>query len=139
MCSFGSVRSIALIAVSVIFGPQVAAAGQTPAPVEQPATPGPTLTAFFAAFMTGVLAGRLPPSGVSDAMKAGFTPTKMDEVKTAFGMLGNFRELRFTKAERVQAYQRFHYVAIFEKGTQPVIFVIDSDRNIAGFFADDGQ
>lgn len=72
-------------------------------------------------------------------MKTAFTQSAMDQVKTMYAPLGAFQRLEFTREDAVQGYQRFHYIAIFDKGTQPVIFVIDSNQNIAGFFADQGQ
>lgn len=131
-------RSIVLALLATILAPQSAIADQ-PSAAPTPAAPDAALTARFASFVSGVLAGQLPGTGISDAVKKGFTPALMSQVKTAFAPLGDFRSLQFTREESVQGYQRFHYVAIFEKGTQAVTFVIDSAQNIAGFFTDEGQ
>lgn len=124
---------------AIMLLPNAAAADQTTtAPTAAP-TADPALTARFASFMSGILAGEFPASGVTDKMKAAFTPSAIDQVKTAFSPLGNFQKLEFTREDSVTGYTRFHYIAIFDKGTQPVIFVLDSNQNIAGFFADQGQ
>ena len=89
--------------------------------------------------MAGVLAGQLSATGITDAMKTAFTPTIIDQVRTNFAPLGNFQRLQFTHEDGAAGFTRFHYIAIFDKGTQPVIFVLDSNQNIAGFFVDQGQ
>lgn len=119
--------------------PTVAAADPPGAAPAAAPTPDNALTARFAAFMTSVIGGQLPATGVTETMKSAFTPSAMSELKTAFAPLGNFQKLEFTREDSVQGYERYHYIAIFDKGTQPVIFVLDSNRNIAGFFADQGQ
>jgi hypothetical protein len=138
-------RVLSRLAVVAVFASAISALPlgamadpSTPAPAAV-ATPDAALTARFSAFVTDVLAGQLPATGVTDTMKTAFTPSVMGQVKTAFAPLGSFQKLQFTHEDSVQGYQRFHYIAVFDKGTQPVIFVIDSNQNIAGFFADQGQ
>lgn len=137
-------RVLARLAIVAVFAlalgtlPCGAIADQSQVPAAA-ATPDAAVTARFSTFMTDVLAGRLPATGVTDTMKTAFTQSAMDEVKTMYAPLGAFQRLEFTREDSVQGYHRFHYIAIFDKGTQPVIFVIDSNQNIAGFFADQGQ
>lgn len=109
------------------------AAAASAAPV---GPPDAALTARFSAFLSDVLAGRLPPSGVSDRMKAAFTPDMLAEVDTLFAPLGTFQTLQFAREDTVQGFQRYHYIAVFDKGTQALMFVLDSNGNIAGFFKD---
>jgi hypothetical protein len=126
----------ALAAVTAV--PRAAIADQSASPAPA-ATASAALTARFSTFMTDVLAGNLPATGVTDTMKTAFTPSVMSQVSTTFAPLGTFQRLQFTKQDSAPGFQRFHYIAIFDKGSQPVIFVIDSNQNIAGFFADQGQ
>jgi Protein of unknown function (DUF3887) len=132
------VAMLAVLAAPAVSQPVQVAADQPGQPAAA-ATPDAALTARFAAFITSVLAGQLPAAGVTDTMKTAFTPSAIDQVKTTFAPLGAFQTLQFTREDSVQGYQRFHYIATFEKGTQPVIFVIDPNHNIAGFFLDQGQ
>jgi hypothetical protein len=113
----------------------------SPALADQPATsqtsaPDGALTARFSAFLTDVLAGHLPSGGVSDAMKSGFTPQLISQVDSSFAALGTFQKLQFVRQDSVQGYQRYHYVAVFDKGTQALMFVLDAKGDIAGFFND---
>ncbi len=110
-------------------------AADQPAAV-QSAAPSTALTARFTAFLTDVLAGRLPATGLSDAMKAGFTPQLISQVDGLFTPLGSFHQLQFVRQDTLDGYQRYHYVAVFDKGSQPLLFVLDSSGNIAGFFKD---
>lgn len=109
-----------------------------PATASQTA-PDSALTARFAAFLTGILAGHLPTTGVSDKMKAGFTPDLISQVNALFAPLGAFKSLQFVSQDSAQGFQRYHYIAVFDKGTRPLLFVLDSSGNIAGFFKDQPQ
>ena len=124
---------------TVLLVPNTAAADQSSPVPAAASTPEPSLTARFATFIATVLAGQLPASGITDTMKTAFTPAIVEQVKTNFAPLGSFQRLQFTREDGAAGFQRFHYIAIFDKGTQAVIFVLDSNQNIAGFFADQGQ
>jgi Protein of unknown function (DUF3887) len=128
-----------LTIVAILAGlalPQAAGAQATPAPT---VTPDSALTARFSTFLTDVLAGRLPPAGISDAMKTALTPNMLAQIDAMLAPLGTFQKLQFVREDAVQGYQRYHYVAVFDKGTQPLMFVLDSNGNIAGFFKDQSQ
>lgn len=116
--------------------PRCVAADQ---PAASQTAPDSALTARFAAFLTGVLAGHLPATGVSDKMKAAFTPDLLSQVDTLFAPLGGFKSLQFVSQDSAQGFQRYHYIAVFDRGTQPLLFVLDSSGNIAGFFKDQSQ
>jgi hypothetical protein len=98
------------------------------------AAPSPALTARFTGFLTDVLAGRLPATGVSDAVRSGFTQQLFAQVDGMFAPLGAFQKLQYVSQDTVEGYQRYHYVAVFAKGTQPLLFVLDAKGDIAGFF-----
>jgi hypothetical protein len=36
----------------------------------------------------------------------------------------------------MQGYERYHYLAVFEKGSRGFMFIVDSNGTIAGFFED---
>lgn len=114
------------------------AAADQPA-AAQTGAPSSALTARFTAFLSDVLAGHLPATGLSDAMKTGFTPQLISQVDAMFAALGSFQRLQFVRQDAVGAYQRYHYVAVFDKGSQPLMFVLDTNGNIAGFSKDQAQ
>jgi hypothetical protein len=126
----------ALVIALAALMPGHAAAQPAPAPA---ASPDAALTARFSTFLTDVLAGSLPSTGISDAMKTAFTPSVVSQVQGLFGPLGSFQKLQYVREDAAQGYQRYHYTAVFEKGTAPLIFILDSSGNIAGFFKDQGQ
>ncbi len=112
-----------------------------PAPTSEPATPPappPTSkqTADFTSFFTTVLAGHVPGGNVSSQVRAGFTPQLISQIDGGFTGLGKFRELQFVSADTMQQYLRYHYTAVFENGSQGIMFVLDSNGTIVGFFQD---
>jgi hypothetical protein len=108
------------------------ASSATPAPSSPP-------TALCTAFLTGVLAGKLPATGLTDAMKTALTPQALAQVAGLFAPLGAFRTLQFVRQESAGGFTHYHYVAVFQMGTQPLVFTVDSSGNIAGFFKDPPQ
>ncbi len=132
-----AVRNLAILSLLLVLTlpPSRLVAADQPSAV-QPAAPSTALTARFTAFLTDVLAGHLPATGLSDAMKAGFTPQLISQVDGSFTPLGSFQKLQFVRQDTLDGYQRYHYVAVFDKGSQPLLFVLDSSGNIAGFFKD---
>lgn len=114
-----------------------APAAQSPAPTG--AAPDAALTARFSNFLTTILAGKVPATGVSDKIKTGLTPQLLTTIDGALAPLGAFQSLQFVRQNTVQGFQVYHYNAVFAKGNQPMVFVLDSDSNIAGFFKDQPQ
>lgn len=117
--------------------PSPAPAAQSPAPTG--AAPDAALTARFSNFLTTILAGKVPATGVSDKIKTGLTPQMVTTIDGALSPLGAFQSLQFVRQNTVQGFQVYHYNAVFAKGNQPMVFVLDSDSNIAGFFKDQPQ
>jgi hypothetical protein len=107
---------------------------QPPAKAGPP--PADALTATFTAFLTDILAGRMPYAKMSEAMRTGMTPSLMSQIRGSLSALGTFERLRFVSHETVQGYQRYHYSASFDQGSEPLLFVTDSTGAIAGFFDD---
>lgn len=129
-----------VLLVAALFPARSAAADQPATPATAaPAAPSSALTARFTAFLTDILAGRMPGTGLTDAMKTGLTPQLLSQIDSAFASLGTFQSLQFVRQDMLQGYQRYHYVAVFSKGSQPLLFVLDSSGNIAGFFRDQAQ
>ncbi len=83
-----------------------------------------------------MLAGRVPATGLTDAMKSGLTPQMLSQIDSSFAPLGAFQRLQFVRQDTIEGYQRYHYAAIFARGTQPLMFVLDAGGNLAGFFKD---
>ena len=69
-------------------------------------------------------------------VKSGLTKQLIAQIDSAFSSFGHFRRLEFVTADSLQGYQRYHYRAIFDSGTQGVMFITDSSGAIAGFFQD---
>ena len=109
------------------------AAPQAP---ESPPAPDSALTGRFTGFFTTVLAGHVPGGGISAEVRQGLTQQLLGQIDAAFAALGKFRELQFVRADTMAQYQRYHYLAVFEKGSQGVMFVLDSNNTIVGFFED---
>lgn len=125
---------IALLAVGLASPPAFGAAGQ---PATAPATaPDQTLTARFTAFFADVLAGRVPSTNLTPEMKAGLTSGLLSQLAAFYATFGTFEKLEFVGQDTVQGYERYHYTATFDKGTQGVMFVTDTNGAIAGFFKD---
>jgi hypothetical protein len=129
-------RIAIVLALTTLAAPQYAIAQSSPAPAPAASAPDSAMTARFAAFLTDVLAGKLPSSGISDTMKTKFTPDLISQVDNNLSPLGAFQSLKFVRQDTIQGFARYHYVATFDKGTVPLNFVLDSDGNIAGFFKD---
>jgi hypothetical protein len=112
-------------------------AQSTPPELKSAPAPDSALTAHFTGFFKTVLAGHVPSSGISSQMRQGFTQQLLAQIDGAFAGLGKFRQLQFVRADSVQQYRRYHYRADFEQGSQPIMFVIDSNNTIVGFFNDE--
>ena len=107
----------------------------TPAPNAAPAaTPDAALTARFTAFFTDILAHRVPSAGLSALMKSALTPDAVAQVAASSAPFGTFEKLQYAGQDSKAGYERYRYTAIFDKGSQALLFVLDSDGNIAGFF-----
>ncbi len=133
-------RNLAILSVLlvVVLAPARSTAADQPA-TAQTAAPSTALTARFTAFLTDVLAGRVPATGLTDAMKTGLTPQLLSQIDGSFAPLGAFQRLQFVRQDTLEGYQRYHYVAIFAKGTQPLMFVLEAGGNVAGFFKDQAK
>ncbi len=98
------------------------------------ALPSAELTPRFTTFLSDVLAGHVPPD-VSETMRSQ-SSTMLAQVHSDLGKFGAFRRLQYVRQDSSQGYLQYHYVAIFEKGSQPVVFVTNSSGIIYGFFQD---
>jgi hypothetical protein len=96
----------------------------------------PAKTARFDTFFRSVLAGHAPTQGLTPAMQQALTPAALSQIDSLYATCGTFEKLQYVGEDSVQGYDRFHYAAIFDKGKQGVMFVLDSSGNIAGFFKD---
>jgi hypothetical protein len=135
--------AVALLCGLTVSAPSPACAQPAPSPASsaEPATPpapAPTSkqTADFTSFFTTVLAGHVPGGNVTAQVRQGFTQQLLSQIDTAFAGLGKFRELQFVSADTMQQYLRYHYQAVFENGSQGIMFILDSNGTIVGFFQD---
>ena len=122
----------------------IGAVAASPVFAQQPPTnaappPGNALTARFNSFFTDILAGRAPSTNVSPEVRSGLTPQLVSQIRSSFASLGTFRHLQYVRQDQVQGYRRFHYSAVFDKGNQGVMFVVDANNTIVGFFQDPAQ
>jgi hypothetical protein len=127
--------------ISAIFALLVANLDPAPVPSATPTatTSSPTpdiaaLTTRFTAFFTDVLAGKAPTQGLTDKMQTALTPAVLSQLQQIYGTLGTFQKLSFKFQDSMQGFQRYHYTAVFQKGSPGVMFVVDSSDKIAGFF-----
>ena len=109
----------------------IALIGASPAPED------PAKTAQFQAFFTTVLAGHVPTQGVTPQMESGFAPALVAQIDDNLAPFGKFQKLQYVSEDSIQGYDRYHYTAIFDKGSRNFLFVLDSTGNIAGFFRDE--
>lgn len=131
---------IALAATIIALAtPQSVVAQVSPAPAPAASAPAAALTARFADFLTDVLAGKLPATGISERMKTAFSPDLISQIDSNLAPLGTFQKLEFVGQDSQQGFTRYHYTAVFLKGAQPFMFVLNSNSDIAGFFKDEGQ
>ena len=108
----------------------IALIGASPAPEDR------AKTAQFQTFFTTILAGRVPTQGVTAQMAAGFSAALVTQIDDNLAPFGKFQKLQFVSEDSAQGYDRYHYTAIFEKGSRNFLFVLDATGNIAGFFRD---
>lgn len=91
------------------------------------------VTARFTTLFASLLAGKVPVDEMTDAFRAAIVPT-IGAVGQLFAANGTFERLQFVSDDEVGGYHRYHYTAVFSGGNEPVMFVLDSDGRIAGFF-----
>ncbi|MFY9720545.1 MAG: hypothetical protein WAK16_12980 [Candidatus Cybelea sp.] len=106
-------------------------------PAKPAGAPAPALTATFTRFVAELLGGETPSERMTAAMKSGLTPTLLSQIRNSFASYGEFQRLHFVSHDTMQTYQRYHYIALFENGKQPLLFVTDSTGAIAGFSKDE--
>ena len=100
----------------------------------QAADEDPALTQRFTRFVTSVLAGTVDTTGLSAAMASGLTPDAVKQLAAYFTKDGTFVKLKYLSQDTVEGYRRYHYTAVFSGGSQPMLFVLDSNNDLAGFF-----
>jgi hypothetical protein len=132
-------QKCAVAALLLALAQPAAAVAQADQPTNSTASaPDSALTSRFTAFFKQVLAGHAPGGNISPQMKSGLTPQLISQIDGAFASYGTFRRLDFVHQDSLQGYQRYHYTAVFDKGSQGLMFVVDSNGTIAGFFQDPG-
>jgi hypothetical protein len=125
--------SLLLIALASSLALPVAA--QEPGAGSVPAPDG-ALTARFTSFFGAVASGHVPGGNLTAQVKSGLTQQLVNQIDSGYSSFGHFRRLEFVSADSMQGYNRYHYRAVFDNGSQGVMFVTDSSGTIAGFFED---
>jgi len=124
-------RKLTVIAVAAaLTGGAFASTGR---PASAQSAPSSSVTAGFTTFLSDVLAGRVPPN-ISSTLKTQSSQL-ISGVRTTFASLGTFRRLEFVREDTLQGYHRYHYRAVFDKGSRSVAFVTDANGTILGFLA----
>ena len=97
-------------------------------------TVDPAKTAMFTTFTRDLLKGRVDGANIDIAMKAALTPTEVAHIQARFAQDGTFIGLRFLGDDKIEVFRRYHYAGQFSVHTVPLIFVLDGNGKIAGFF-----
>jgi hypothetical protein len=106
----------------------------TAAPAAAQSAPSAAVTQVFTRFLSDVLSGHTPPH-ISSTMQSQSSQL-ITGVKDTLGTLGTFHRLDYVRQESMQGYRRYHYRAVFDKGTRGLAFVTDANGTIVGFFED---
>ncbi|MGB8625638.1 MAG: serine hydrolase domain-containing protein [Candidatus Cybelea sp.] len=104
--------------------PALVSTAPAPLPIDLPTTQ-------FSTFMTDVLAGRIP-SGLSHDTRDALTPAFVSQLDVMFARLGAFHILQFIGRGAEGKNQRFLYAAVFDKGTQALMFYTNTAGEITG-------
>lgn len=104
------------------------------APASAQSAPTGAVTERLTAFLTQVLAGHTP-SHISSTLQQQSSQL-ISGVKSTLGTLGTFHRLDYVREESMQGYHRYHYRAVFEKGTRGLAFITDSNDTVVGFEED---
>ena len=104
--------------------PALVSTAPAPLPIDLPTTQ-------FSTFMTDVLAGRIP-SGLSHDTRDALTPAFVSQLDVMFARLGAFHMLQFIGRGAEGKNQRFLYAAVFDKGTQALMFYTNTAGEITG-------
>lgn len=119
-----------IAACAALAGGAVAAA----APASAQSAPSSAQTARLTTFLTDVLAGHTPPHISSTLQQQ--SSQLISGVKATLGTLGTFHRMDYVRQESMQGYHRYHYRAVFEKGTRGLAFITDSNGTVVGFEED---
>lgn len=103
-------------------------------PASAQSAPSSAVTQNFTAFLTDVLAGHAPPHISSTLQQQ--SSQLISGVKSTLGTLGTFHHLEYVREESMQGYHRYHYRAVFEKGTRGLAWITDSNGTVVGFMED---
>ncbi len=122
------IQKVTMIAACALLG-----AGTFATPLGASAQSSAT-TQSFTTFLADVLAGRTP-SRISSTLRSQSSQL-ISGVKQTLGTLGTFRRLEYVREESMQGYHRYHYRAVFEKGTRGLVWVTDSNGTVVGFMED---
>ena len=130
-----------VIALAALVAP-IAVHAQSPAssaavPSSSPSaapTPELALVQQFEAFFNDVLAGQTPTQNLTSQMRSAMTPAALAPVKEYYASLGTLTQMQYLSTDQAGGFTRYHFLATFSNGSQKVMFVLDQDGEITGFF-----
>lgn len=125
------IQKLTMIAACAVLGGGMLALA---APASAQSAPSSAVTKNLTAFLADVLAGHTP-SHISSTMQQQ-SAQLISGVKQTLGTLGTFHRLDYVREESMQGYHRYHYRAVFEKGTRGLAFITDSNGTVVGFEED---
>jgi hypothetical protein len=125
------IQKLTMIAACAILGGGALAMA---APASAQGAPSGAVTQRLTTFLTEVLAGHTP-SHISSTL-AQQSSQLISGVKATLGTLGTFHRLDYVREESMQGYHRYHYRAVFEKGTRGLAFITDSNGTVVGLEED---
>jgi hypothetical protein len=125
------IQKLTMIAACAVLG---AGSLATALPASAQSAPSSSTTTAFATFLTDVLAGHTPPHISSTLQQQ--SSQLISGVKQTLGTLGTFHRLEYVREESMQGYRRYHYRAVFEKGTRGLAWITDSNGTVVGFMED---
>lgn len=125
------IQKLTMIAACAMLGAGALATG---VPASAQSAPSNGSTEVFTRFLTDVLAGHTPPHVSSTLQQQ--SSQLISGVKQTLGTLGTFHRLEYVREESMQGYHRYHYRAVFEKGTRGLAWVTDSNGTVVGFMED---
>lgn len=95
----------------------------------------PALTQRFTSFLNTMIHGQAPPANdLSPEMARALSQAAVSSIARQIASMGTFEKLEYVSADSNGPYRRYHYRAKFSSGVQPMVFVLDANQKLAGFF-----
>jgi hypothetical protein len=93
------------------------------------------LTKRFSQFLGRVLACDLDIDGVCDRITKALTPDVVDRIRDCLIGDGTLGTLQLVSVDHIGSYTRYHYKVLPKTKTAQVVFLLEEESCICGFFA----